>query len=418
VIRRVAVSVVCGVSFCLSLAISDPLPTVIVAPGKLLCIRLDKNSKMKVGAGATGTLAETVYVRDQIAIAVGTRFIGHVAEIYDGPKSAHIKSMMDGDFTPPHEALVQFDYVVAADGRWLPIQTKPAAGIPNEAEVDYSEDGEALVNGEPKPDRQIKQAVTDTLVHKLPYHGQHVAKGDDFHAEITAPFDVVSQGTAPAQKDGLLTLQLLTPLDTKTVLSNQPVQAVIAAPFYGPDGTLIFPEGTKVDGRVTDATSAGMLQHAGHIRIHMDSALLADGTTVPLNGEVAGIESSRGDHMKVTQEGELSTSRSKIAMIPPLAKTAGTAYGAADPEAVKTGFSRATRGLSGFGVIGSGIAQAGPGTATGFGAYGAAKSIYWTFIGPGKNVVLPVGTRVRLRLERPVESKPDQKADAAHEESR
>jgi hypothetical protein len=384
-------------------ALGDPLPTVTVSAGKLLCIRLDKNAKMKVGAGVSGSLAETVYVRDQIAIAVGTRFIGHVAEIMDGPTLARVKSMMDGDFTPPHEALVQFDYVVASDGRWLPIKTKPAPGIPNEAEVDYTAEGDTIAP-EPKRDGQIKQGIEDTLVHKLPYHPQHVSKGDDFHAEVVEPFDVISQGTAQPEKNGLITLQLLTPLDTKTAMLNQPVNAVIAAPFYSPDGTLIFPEGTKVQGRVTDATSAGMLQHGGRIRLHMDSAQLADGTVVPLNGEVAGIETSRADHVKVTQEGELSTSRSKIADLPPLAKTAGAAYGAADPDAVKTGFSRATRGLSGFGVIGSGIAQAGASTATGFAAYGAAKSIYWTFLGPGKNVVLPVGTRVRLRLERSLET--------------
>jgi hypothetical protein len=403
VVRKSAISALCGVSFFLGVAYCDSPPVVTVAPGKLLCIRLDKNANMKVGAGVSGTLAETVYVRDQIAIAIGTRFIGHVAAIMDGPTLEHIKSMMDGDFTPPHSALVQFDYVVASDGRWLPIKTKAAPGIPNEAEVDYTEDGEALTT-EPKHDPQIKQQVVDTLVHKLPYHSQHVSKGDDFHAEILEPFQVVSQGTATPAKDGLITLQLLTPLDTKTAMLNEPIQAVIAAPFYGPDGALLFPEGTKVAGHVTDATSAGMLQHAGHIRIHMDSAQLLDGSTVPLNGEVAGIESSRADHMKVSEEGELSTSRSKIAVLPPLAKTAGTAYGAEDPDAVKTGLSRATRGLSGFGVIGSGIAQAGPSTATGFGAYGAAKSIYWTFIGPGKNVILPIGTRLRLRLERTLES--------------
>jgi hypothetical protein len=400
-VRRINISALLGVSVFLGVALGDPSPTVTITPGKLLCIRLDKNAKMKVGAGVTGTLVDTVFVRDQIAIAAGTRFIGHVAEIYDGPKSAHFKSMMDGDFTPPHEALVQFDYVVAADGRWLPIRTKPAPGIPYEAEVDYTEDGQTVTE---KGDRQIKQHVEDVLVHKLPYHGQHVTKGDAFHAEIVAPFDVVSQGSATPAKDGLLSVQLLTSLDTSTVQQNQPVEAVIAAPFYGPNSALIFPEGTRVTGRVTDATSAGMLQHGGHIRIHMDSAQLADGSVVPLNGEVAGVESSRNVHMKVTQEGELSTSRSKLAVIPPMAKTAGAAYGAEDPEAVKTGFSRATRGLSGFGVIGSGIAQAGSSTATGFAAYGAAKSIYWTFLGPGKNVVLPVGTRVRLRLERPIET--------------
>jgi hypothetical protein len=402
--RLINISALLSVSLILTpLALYGQAPLITVAPGKLLCIRLDKNSKMKVGSGVSGTLAETVYVRDQIAMAAGTRFVGHVAALEDGTKSEHIKSMMDGDFTPPHEALVQFDYVVASDGRWLPIQTKPAPGIPNETDVEISEDGQTLTTG-PKNDPQIKQNVEDALVHKLPYHSQHVSKGDAFHAEVVAPFEVMSQGTAVPEKDGLLNLQLLTALDTKTALLNQPVQAVVAAPFYGPDGKLIFPEGTQVSGRVTDATSAGMLQHGGHIRLHMDSAQLPDGSQVPLNGEVAGIESSRADHMKVTEEGELSTSRSKLAAIPPLTKSAGAAYGAEDPDAVKTGFSRATRGLSGFGVIGSGLAQAGPSTATGFAAYGAAKSIYWTFIGPGRNVTLPVGTRVKLRLERALES--------------
>ncbi len=402
--RNISIFVLLSVSLLLSTPASgDPLPTVTVAPGKLLCIRLDKDSKMKVGAGVTGTLADTVYVRDQIAIPAGTRFVGHVAAIEDGPTSAHVKSMMDGDFTPPHQALVQFDYVVAGDGRWLPIKTKPAPGIPDEADIEYAEDGQNLATA-PKRDPQIKEHIEDALVHKLPYHGQHVSKGDAFHAEVTAPFEAVSQGTATPEKDGLLNLQLLTALDTKTALQNQPVDAVVAAPFYGPDAKMIFPEGTHVSGRVTDATSAGMLQHGGHIRLHMDSAQLPDGSVVPLNGDVAGIETSRADGMKVTQEGELSTSRSKLSVIPPIAKSAGAAYGAEDSDAVKTGFSRATRGLSGFGVIGSGIAQAGPGTATGFAAFGAAKSIYWTFIGPGKDVVLPAGTRVKLRLERSLES--------------
>ncbi len=400
--RISTISAVCGVSFFLTPALCDSLPKVVVAPGKLLCIRLDANAKMKIGAGVSGSLAETVYVRDQIAMPVGSRFIGHVAQLVDGPKSQHIKSMMDGDFTPPHEALVQFDYVVAGDGTWLPIKTRPAPGIPDEAEVDYTEDGETLTT-DPKRDPQTKQHIEDILVHKLPYHGQHVTKGDTFHAEVVAPFEVISQGTAQPERNGLLTLQLLTALDTKTVQTNQPVDAVVAAPFYSPEGTLILPEGTKVSGRVTDATSAGMLKHGGHIRIHMDSAQLPDGSALPLNGELAGVETSRADHMKVTQEGELSTSRSKIAMIPAATGTGSAAYAAADPDAVKTGFSRATRGMS-FGVIGSGIAQAGPGTATGFAAYGAAKSIYWSFLGPGKDVVLPVGTRLRLRLEHPLES--------------
>jgi hypothetical protein len=396
--RLLCISGLFGASFLLAQS-----TTVTVAPGKLLCVRLDRNAKMKVGAGVSGTLAETVFVRDQIAIPAGTRLIGHVAAIEDGTKTAHVKSIMDGDFTPPHVALVQFDDIVSADGRWLPIHTKPAPGIPDEVETEYSESGQSITTG-PSGGPRIKQEIEDALVHKLPYPGQHVAKGDVFHAELVEALDVVSMGPAAPQKDGLLTLQLVTALDTKTALLNQPVEAVVAAPYFGSDGVLLLPEGTRVMGRVTGATAAGMLQHGGHIRLHMDSAQLPGGTALRLNGEVAGIESSRSGHMKITGEGEMSTSRSKIAMISPVTSSASTAYGAADPEAVKTGFSRATRGLSGFGAIGSGVAQAGPDMATGLAAFGAAKSIYWTFVGPGKDVVLPVGTRIKLRLERPLES--------------
>jgi hypothetical protein len=108
--------------------------------------------------------------------------------------------------------------------------------------------------------------------------------------------------------------------------------------------------------------------------------------------------------MKVDKEGAMSASRSKLAMIPPALKTSGAVIAAEDPDAIHTVYARAMRGQSGFGLIGSAAAQANGVTATGFGAYGAAKAIYWTFFGPGKNVVLPSGTRVRLRMERPAES--------------
>ena len=239
--------------------------TVTVAPGKLLCVRLDNKAKMKIGAGVSGTLAETVYVGDKIAIPSGTRLVGHVADLIDGPTIKHVKSIMDGDFTPPHNALVQFDYVVAADGTWLTVHTKPALGISNEADVTYSETGDKSTP-DPKIDREIKQHIEDALEHKLPYHPEHVARGDVFHCELVDPLEVVSQGTAVPQKDALLAIQLLTPLDTATAELNQPVQAMVSEPYFTAEGKLLFPEGTRIAGRVTDAYSAGMLQHQGRLR--------------------------------------------------------------------------------------------------------------------------------------------------------
>jgi hypothetical protein len=374
-------------------------PVVTVQPGKILCIRMDKRAKMHVGAGVSGTLAEPVYVRDQVAISTGTKFIGHVAELADGPGIKRVKAIMDGDFTPPHEAVVQFDYVIATDGRWLPIHTRYAFCIPGEKDVSSTGDErESILTPFREPDKL--QRLEDVMLDKLPYHPQHVSRGDVFHAELDAPLEVYSQGTAKPQAGSLLAIQLLTALDTKTTEIDQEVSAVVSAPYFGGDGNLLLPEGTKLTGRVTDAHSAGMWVHAGKLRFHISSAQMPDGSTMALNAEVAGIESSRDDHMKVDPEGQLSTSSSRFGMAVAGVKVIGPARSAADPGLAKTVYSRAESGMSGFGVLGSAAAQINPSTATGFGAYGAAKAIYWNFIGPGKNVMLPVGTRILMRLER------------------
>jgi hypothetical protein len=392
---------------CVSLVLPWPLmaanPVVTIQPGKILCIRMESRAKMHIGAGVSGTLAEPVYVRDQIAIAAGTKFIGHVTELADGPASKRVRAMMDGDFTPPHEAVVQFDYVVASDGRWLTVHTRFAFCIPGEKDVSSaSSEKESILEPFREPDRL--QRIGDAMLAKLPYHPQHISRGDVFHAELDAPLDVISQGMAKPTPDALLAVQLLTPLDTKTAEIDEPVDAVVSAPYFAPDGKLLLPEGTKLTGRVTEVHSAGMLIHAGKLRFHVNSAHLPDGTTMALNAEVSGIESSRGDHMKVDPEGQLSTSSSKLGMAAAGEKVISPARSAADPGVEKTGFARANAGMSGFGAIGSAAAQVNPVTATGFGAYGAAKAIYWNFIGPGKDVVLPVGTRVLMRLERAAEA--------------
>ena len=378
-------------------------PVVTVQPGKILCIRMESRAKMHIGAGVSGILAETVYVRDQIAIATGTKFVGHVVDLADGPAATRVKAMMDGDFTPPHEAVVQFDYVVASDGRWLPIHTRFAFCIPGEKDVSSAgSEKESILEPFREPDKL--QRIGDAMLAKLPYHPQHISRGDVFHAELDTPLDVISQGAAKPEPDALLAVQLLTPLDTKTTEIDEPIDAVVSAPYFTPDGQLLLPEGTKLTGRVTEVRSAGMLIHAGKLRFHVNAAHLPDGTSMALNAEVSGIESSRGDHMKVDPEGQMSTSSSKLGMAGAGLKVISPARSAADPTVEKTVFARASAGMSGFGALGSVAAQVSPATATGFGAYGAAKAIYWNFIGPGKNVVLPVGTRVLMRLERTAEA--------------
>src|SRR5450432_895376 len=116
--------------FSLLWTVAAPAPLqVTVQPGQALSIKLDRKVKMRSGEPVTGVLDDPVYVGDQLAIAPGCLVSGHISELYDAPKAKRIKSMLAGDFTPLHGAVIEFDSILLHDGRTVAIRTRPTFGI-------------------------------------------------------------------------------------------------------------------------------------------------------------------------------------------------------------------------------------------------------------------------------------------------
>ena len=330
---------------------------------------------------------------DQLAIPPGCLVYGHIAELYDAPKAKRIRSALAGDFTPFHGAFIQFDSILMHDGTIIAIHTRPVAGIDRAREVIAGEKNRARMDAPEAIER-----TSDILQAKLPYHGQHIEKGTAYNAEFATPLTVPTQPQdAMPPHDLLLNLRLITKLDSEGTEVNTPVEAVVMEPFYTPAGKLLFPQGTRVSGRVMEAKPAEKFQHQGYIRFFFSSAQVPGGPVVPIAGTLASIETSRSDRVKMDDEGGLKPTPSRVAQAVGISTVISPARSAADPSLEKTAYQRST---AGFGLIGGIVAQANPTTATAIAAYRAANGIYFTFFAPGKNLELPVGTPFKLKIDR------------------
>ena len=100
-----------------------------VPKGSALEVVLDKEVRVKkVGESVHGRVAEPVYAFDKLVIPVGTEVTGKITEL-NGVSAG--KRMLDGlnaEFSPPRKVQVEFDNIVLADGRHMPVETTMVQG--------------------------------------------------------------------------------------------------------------------------------------------------------------------------------------------------------------------------------------------------------------------------------------------------
>lgn len=102
-----------------------------VPAGTPLKVALDSEVRIRqVGQPIHGKTTEPVYAFDKLLIPVGTTVTGKISGIDAVGKKRRTLEAMDGNFSPERAVHVQFDELVMADGRRIPIQTV-ASPAPN-----------------------------------------------------------------------------------------------------------------------------------------------------------------------------------------------------------------------------------------------------------------------------------------------
>lgn len=413
--------------------IPEPVTVAMSVPaGTPIKVALASEVRIKnVGQTIQGKTTEPVYAFDKLLIPIGTGVVGKVSAIDAVPKKVRTLDAMDGNFSPMRAVHVQFDELVMTDGRHVPIQTvaSPAPNgvlrfVPANAKANKNKVEDAASKKVSATRQQIHQQWSDLqkqihepgkmhrlkrlAIAQLPVHPQYIDEGTSFNADLVQPLDfgtesvkaedLISVGTPPPT-GSVVHARLITPLSSATSKKGEAVEAVITEPLVASEH-LVLPEGSVIRGSVMQAQPARRLARNGQLRILFHDVAPPNGIAEKVQTSLEGVAVAKGEHLKLDSEGGAQVTTPKTRYLTTgiqvmLAAASANPEGDHDLHGGGGGGGdiggSAANGASGFRFLGMiiGMAARSRTVATGFGAYGAASSIYYHFLARGRDVVYP-----------------------------
>jgi hypothetical protein len=430
---------------------SDQIKIPFAVPnGVALRIILPKRVLIRhAGQPIEGLLAEPVYAYDREVLPAGTEVLGHLANVQPVSHWRRAQEIMDGNLAPLHTVEVQFDTLVLNGNRRIPISTSVAPGAARMSDLEISTSqgtaksthlvsgvvvyckrqitsreraAMALMRGPGKRQRIMNDAKS-WIKSKLPYHREEFPSGTVFTAELTRPLNFGTE-TRPAgdllrplhvsllAPDGVLHARLSTPLSSATAHVGTRVEAIVTQPVSSPSGQLVIPEGTRLTGTVVQVQAARKLNRDGNLRFRFRRLDVQGLSPEKIEGSLEGVEAPCAEDLELDSEGGIRPKPSMqkyIAASLAVLATVWTATPTFDNRRSSQGAVPGQDHAAGevaaggwkLGLLGSLVTLAAQSRAVtaGFGAYGAAWSIYSHLLARGRDVVLPANTPIEIRFE-------------------
>jgi hypothetical protein len=415
-----------GAAFAQSLADADMVSIpLVVDKGFPLQVLLTEKLRFKESETVHAKLLEPVYSFDREVIPSGTAIEGTITGFQKGGTWKRVSAMLSGNFTPVRDPQIAFHTLVLADGTRIPIETSVVPGTEKVVRADKQPAGEiknSLVSTIKKPG---KEQLKTWLWGMSPYQPQYLPAGTRLSAVLETPLDF---GEAVFQKsvldaigsepppNSIVSIRLITPLDSRTTRPGAAVDALLTRPVFSEEQKLIFPVGARLHGQVTVASGARSFHRNGQLAFNFTTIAppISSMSSVLQSQDVdASLVSIQVTHqMKDLRIKEGNTTRiveSKKRFIAPawsFIKAERSIY--ASEDSFGTALLGAYRGKflkqiagggeSGFGLPGSITGAMVPPVGIGLGFFGAARSAYSSFLGRGRDIVLPETTTMEVRL--------------------
>lgn len=410
-----------------------------VKPGEPIHVALEKSVRIKqTGVPVKGRIIQPVYVFNRKVIPAGSILLGKVVKIDPVSRKKRLEALANGNLTPFHQAHIEFTTLVIKGGKRISVQTEVSPGTTNVvhlvaggkekkagrikgkiAELKHQvENGKKQAIKEIKSPHKLKQ-LKALLTAQLPFHRQYLPAGTQFTATLKHPLNLGKE-VVPANKmrkvgskippGSTVHVWLATSLSSAKDHRGSHVEAVVSQPLFSKNHELILPEGSRLEGIVTQAKPARRLNRNGTLRFAFLRIKLPRGATRKVNAGLHAANVAKSSHMKIGAEGGAHTVSSKKRYIMPAIDVllATTSFDS-DPQSgtIQQSSSQGgdaaggvLRGGVGFGLLGSVVALAArlqPVTA-GFAFYGAAMSIYSHVLARGSQVVFPKDTAMEIRF--------------------
>ncbi|MBV9625543.1 MAG: hypothetical protein JOZ14_16370 [Acidobacteria bacterium] len=406
----------------------------------------------KAGQPLRGHVIEPVYAFDEVVIPSGTEARGRISQIAGISKKARTAAAMNADFSPVRRIFVTFDELQLPDGREIAIHADAlpgssgvlqfvAAGTAKPTRTEVARNAlsrrilaarQQVRNGWDAVKAQLREPgkihrLERLGIAQLPYRPQYMEAGTIFKAALEQPLDfgkkifpadsLTGIGSAPPA-GSVLQAELLTSLSSATSKTGDRVEAAVTAPVFA-NKRLVLPEGSRLEGRVSQVRPARLLARNGLLRIEFQKIVPPEGVEQTIAASLDAIEVAQKEHLTLDSEGGAQATEPKTryfstALSVVLAASSmnsdhdrdGALHGGGD------GGNGALTGISGFRLVGMFAGALGHSRvlSRGLGFYGAGKSVCSHFLSRGREVVYPKDMSMLIGLAQ----KPSGESSASH----
>lgn len=404
-----------------------------VNSGSPLRLYVTQRVAYREGIPVHAKLAEPVWSFDRIVIPDGTVFQGQVTELMPVSRMLRAMAMLRGDFTPLKRAKVVFVSMTLPDGRSISFDSNPSLGlnsiyvparpqkgkskrakqsgrvtsfVKQQAQIQANMRTRGLLDFVRSPNK--REWLEDFCWSKLPYHPQRYRSGTRFDSvlskpldfgEVSMPADKLSAIGTPPASDAAAQVRFMLTISSADAHVGDPVAGVLSQPLFSDKHELVLPEGTQLNGKVTQARRARMFHRGGQLRFAFDRLDVSQFAFAPTHSErtaaqLTAVEESNGP-LNVDSEGTAKATESKARFLRPViagliaAKTLDNDTGkqqTATGGANGNGGGLALGGFSGFGLFGTAAAYGPRAIGETLGFYGLGWSVFQTVVSRGNEV--------------------------------
>ena len=404
-----------------SSASNQPLPGPPVLPaGTALQVEIVHPYPMKAGEAIEGRLVYPLYVDGKLAVPENTLVRGTVIALAPDSKERW-HGRLQGDFTPFHDANVEFKELVLPEGArpiatsgattGAPVLRLAAAGARPKQSLAARQWSQAKTRLHEQvaffTDPGLGDRAKQMLYDQLPYHPERIPAHTSWTFELAAPVALPENRTDPpipveaprpqgTPETWSVHALLTAGVTSATAKPGDPIRALVVEPVLDKDKQLVVPQGSILVGHVTTSKAARTLGRNGKLRFTFQQVQFPEGTAAsrPVQGALAAATTQGTPTLDMDAEGTV-TPKNQASAIAPLLLTllAGRALDNDGNITVQTGVAS-----NGFGLVGRvvGMAAGNRNFAAGLGFYAAGLSFYQNFLRPGHDVIFPKDTRIEI----------------------
>lgn len=396
----------------------DPAASLSIPAEVPLRIEVTRTITLKIGQPFRARLTEPVYGPDRLLLPAGVTAEGVVSATPAADRSTRVNAKLDGDFTPLRLPVLRVTQLVLSSGVTLPVDAVGA--MRNAATISLAaHPPRTSIAGRVKAmiHAQIQQArdtihdphrgdmVKQLLYRQLPYHPQRVWAGSEFDAVLREPMRLPAASVAPPipmagtvdLTSGSMKARLTAGVSSASAKRGDPVSAVLVKPFCNPQGQVMLPTGTSLNGQVLQTRPARSFGRSGRLRFSFRS--IGDpNASQHIESSLSSIQGQKGQNVALDAEGGTRAQPDKGRFLAPLLLGV-MAAASTDSDG---GIARQGVTSNGFGLFARVVtmATASRNASTGFAAFATAKSIYRRYIARGHEISFPANTELAIDLSK------------------